>query len=324
MLYKACDEDEFPTNIKCLQTFYFDRCTDWPKLLGLWQGVRIIQSFNSGNPDPAESDYNPQWDAEYREQTRQAVAQSRIWEHLESLYIQFNSDYNYPGSGNWHWYLKNKARLKERAQAESSPPEVGCRVLLQGLVAKPELNDAAGQVVGFDATAGRFAVKLSSPPSAVLLQPEGVRVQPRNMTVLPKGAARAVLLSGPNMGSAFAFDAASGNGWQRCPVPTMLGQPLAVKQLGCKQQHSNEQLAVFLCVDPDTGLAPAKVQTCGMGPTLVARSDGKDFTIGEMMALHSYIEHLKSIWPDEGVASSTWKQRYLTAAASEAFTEFTG
>lgn len=98
------------------------------------------------------------------------------------------------------------------------PPATGKRVLLKGLQAGPELTDAAGQVVHFHEQRGRFDVKLHSPPSAVTAKPEGVLVRASNLEVLPVGAARAVILSAPNMYPAYAFSPYASDHWQQCPV----------------------------------------------------------------------------------------------------------
>jgi len=48
---------------------------------------------------------------------------------------------------------------------------VGRRVLIVGLVAKPELNGRAGTALSFDDDKGRYSVKLDEPSSSMLIKP---------------------------------------------------------------------------------------------------------------------------------------------------------
>lgn len=276
LLYKACRDNEFPADIQCLQTFLFDRCMEWSDLLGLWKGLLVIEHHQR---------------CSYKQQLHEAVAEVRVTEFLEATYSAFNRESKYEGSGYWRWFQQNKTQLSERAHATCTPPRVGRRVQLKGLQARPELNGSAGEVVGHNEAGERFAVKLTSPPSAVAAQPEGVRVKAGNLEVLPPRAARAVLLSGPHMGAAFAFGTRASDGWVRCAVPALLGLPLAYRRMGFGQQLDNEQLAVLLCIDPITGLAPAEIQANGLGTVLVARTDGKDFTtdVNEQLFWGAYL-----------------------------------
>lgn len=319
LLFQALADDEFPMDMECLQTFLFDRCMDWPHLLGLWQGMQMIQHWGEEIDD--EDRYQQQVAAD-KQQLRQVLAEGSMIEHIEATYTAFNRDYNYQGSGHWHWFQENEAQLMRRAYAARTPPKVGHRVRLKGLAARPELNGAAGTVAGADKSSGRLSVKLDSPPSAVALHPPGVRVQPANLEVLPAGAALAVLISGPHMGPAFAFGTPVADGWERCPVPALLGLPLAYRRMGVKRQHSNESAATLLTIDPDTGFAPMEVQACGVGPVLVARTDGEDFTVEEMEDLHAYNVHLMEIWPEENGMNldDAWKERHYSPAAFRNFT----
>jgi hypothetical protein len=70
--------------------------------------------------------------------------------------------------------------------------------------------------------------------------------------------------------------------WHACPTPKMLGLPLALKQLNKAQRFSNESMAVYLLADPRSGFAPPWAQS-GLGPVLVARTDGEDFTKEQMV-----------------------------------------
>jgi hypothetical protein len=70
----------------------------------------------------------------------------------------------------------------------------------------------------------------------------------------------------------------SSSGWRKCPVPTLLGIPLAMKQLApttAATRPTFEQPAVFMLIDPLSGFAPPDVQINGLGEVLLARTDGE-------------------------------------------------
>jgi hypothetical protein len=50
-------------------------------------------------------------------------------------------------------------------------PMVGRRVLIVGLVAKPELNGRTGTALSFDDDKGRYSVELDEPSSSMLIKP---------------------------------------------------------------------------------------------------------------------------------------------------------
>lgn len=70
------------------------------------------------------------------------------------------------------------------ASTQSSPTgtgtggalEVGTRVMLCGLLRKPELNGQRGTVLSFDAEVGRYAVCIDGKQGCVLLKPESLDV----------------------------------------------------------------------------------------------------------------------------------------------------
>ena len=55
--------------------------------------------------------------------------------------------------------------------------EVGTRVMLRGLLRKPELNGHRGTVLRFEADTGRYAVSLDGKQCGVLLKPECLDVK---------------------------------------------------------------------------------------------------------------------------------------------------
>ena len=80
----------------------------------------------------------------------------------------------------------------------------------------------------------------------------------------------------------------------------------------------NCEPAVFFLVDPVNGLAPGDVEACGLGPVLVARSDGEDFTVPEMWELHDYLLHLMEGWSE---FTDKARRRALRPAAYHTFTD---
>ena len=63
-------------------------------------------------------------------------------------------------------------------------------------------------------------------------------------------------------------------------------------------------------------MAPLDVQLHGIGPVLVARTDGVDFTTDDMAALHHYNKHLMDVWSE---FTDRKRRKALTAAAFRAF-----
>ncbi|PNH07307.1 hypothetical protein TSOC_006258 [Tetrabaena socialis] len=310
-LYHACDNNVFPTDATCLRAFLFDRCTDWPSLLGFYKGIvgpisRITRK-------------------DYREELRRAAQEGgvQLLDCVARISDDFHRSTGHAGSGYWQWFEANRAQLKAMV-TKGPPPEHGSVVRLVGLTAASELNGAIGQVVReADGDDGRLPVKLRSPAAAVASKPGGVRVRLANLEALPLGAVEAVLLFGalvsPTYALGFGSQLAQGqrqqgtvdsstlpDGWRRCEVPALLGLPLALFPLasngsagplpGNNEKGSDESMAVFLLIDPASGFAPTDVQLGGLGPVLVARTDGKDFTPKELLQLHSYNQLLMQRW----------------------------
>jgi hypothetical protein len=50
-------------------------------------------------------------------------------------------------------------------------PLLGSRVVINGLVAKPELNGRTGTAVSFDADKGRYSVELDDTSSSFMIKP---------------------------------------------------------------------------------------------------------------------------------------------------------
>ncbi|CAM9799646.1 unnamed protein product, partial [Sphacelaria rigidula] len=86
---------------------------------------------------------------------------------------------------------------------------------------------------------------------------------------------------------------AGGSGWELCPVVNMLGVPLAIKKArncccplcvgptGTDPVPSN-QISTRLAIEPHTGMAPprwAGSEHNHLGTVVVARTDGRDFTV---------------------------------------------
>ena len=65
--------------------------------------------------------------------------------------------------------LHAAARLIQSRKQEK--PLLGRRVLIKGIVAKPELNGRTGTAVSFDDDKGRYSVELDETSSAFMIQP---------------------------------------------------------------------------------------------------------------------------------------------------------
>jgi hypothetical protein len=162
-------------------------------------------------------------------------------------------------------------------------------VTVTGLEKRPELNGALGVITGAaDVDTGRIPVHL---PGAQ--KRDGILIKPGNL--LPAAPQVAVRLEGIkavavqlneeqtlqlHWGGPAPYGRRS-HGWMSCRVPSMLGLPLALKQLAPTTHATRldfEQPAVLLLIDPSSGYAPGWVQIDGLGPILVARTDGEQRT----------------------------------------------
>ena len=89
--------------------------------------------------------------------------------------------------------------------------------------------------------------------------------------------------------------------WHVCIVPGMLGVPLVVKRVGPSTQVFNREIAVFMMVDPVTGLAPSPWMSGGhqkLGRLLFAFSDGKSLSSSLFWSVYSYIYDLMDYYSD--------------------------
>uniref|UniRef100_A0A383WMD6 Uncharacterized protein n=1 Tax=Tetradesmus obliquus TaxID=3088 RepID=A0A383WMD6_TETOB len=121
----------------------------------------------------------------------------------------------------------------------------------------------------------------------------------------------------------------SSSGWRKCQVPALLGVPLAMKQLApttAATRPTFEQPAVFLLMDPRSGFAPPDVQQNGLGEVLLARTDGKDYTVTELWQLHEYNCHLMNRWGDwleDGMDSPDVQEELQEALSPQGFADHT-
>lgn len=98
------------------------------------------------------------------------------------------------------------------------------------------------------------------------------------------------------------------NGWEECTVPHMLGIPLMAKPIRSYQTGHlpRNQPAVFMMVEPVTGLAPMRWQLgphCNRGMIGFGRRDGQPLTCVQWAALHGYIYDLMDEYSDALVLS---------------------
>ena len=85
--------------------------------------------------------------------------------------------------------------------------------------------------------------------------------------------------------------------WTKCPVPHLLNIPLVVKRVGPSPNIQDNELAVFLMVDPATGFAPPKWQS-KLGRLMFARTDKQPFTSSMFWSVYSYIFDLMDLYAD--------------------------
>jgi len=167
------------------------------------------------------------------------------------------------------------------AAAAGPQPTAGSRVRVANLQSAQELNGAIGVVVGApDEATGRLPVVLLGPAGRA--RPQGIKAKPANLDLLP--AQRCVKLFGlqtqqMQLNAEQQLELAGCHAgrltWKDCPVPSLLGVPLALKRLAPHLPRPNfEQPAVLLLMDPLTGFAPMDVQFSGLGEVLLARTDG--------------------------------------------------
>jgi hypothetical protein len=91
--------------------------------------------------------------------------------------------------------------------------------------------------------------------------------------------------------------------------------PLKVKRLPRKQyQRPNREVAIFMMVEPVTGLAAPKWQT-GCGIVAFAREDKSNFTVDLFWDLYSYIYHLMDFYGEDDFNYQRFKKERLNEKA---------
>lgn len=98
--------------------------------------------------------------------------------------------------------------------------------------------------------------------------------------------------------------------WEKCVVPAMLGEPLMVRVLGYPKKKPSNELAIFLMVEPVSGLAAPKWQM-QVGRVEFARCDKTDLDVQTFWDLYSYIYHLMDYYGNSGFNYSSFKSRHL-------------
>ncbi|WIA30572.1 hypothetical protein OEZ86_000655 [Tetradesmus obliquus] len=79
-------------------------------------------------------------------------------------------------------------------------------------------------------------------------------------------------------------------------------------------------------MDPRSGFAPPDVQQNGLGEVLLARTDGKDYTVTELWQLHEYNCHLMNRWGDwleDGMDSPDVQAELQEALSPQGFADHT-
>lgn len=182
---------------------------------------------------------------------------------------------------------------------------LGRRVRVSGV--SKVADGAEGRIVrGLDPSTSCYHVELYSPSPVLARHLRGVSAKQINLQVLPPqmgvcitgmsvvareltdAESACVILPAANWSPASAAFSAPSPAWRTCRVPTALGLPLMLQQLAPRaiRVPGIQEAATFLRVDPACGkyVAHSPESISGLGPVLVARSDGVAFTVGEMVS----------------------------------------
>ena len=277
------------------------------------------------------------------------IEQGNVIECIDNFYQNFHStriltlpgfDSSFPdcaGTDYWKWFVQHKDVLARDVLGSGPGISLYSRVRL---TAQHALNGHVGFVIGVPLSeSGNIPVQFWT--SRVRDRPK-FKVPLRLLDLLP--AAKAVIIRGDHLMQAYAPPnigfglIPTGFDWKprepslceraltglpiRCLIAARLGLPLVLLQLSSPcPPYSDESMAVKLLADPESGFAPSFVHIDGLGNVMVARSDGEDFTLQDMLKLHRYNEHLMSRWdsftetPDGRAA----RDAALSPAAYQAF-----
>lgn len=190
---------------------------------------------------------------------------------------------------------------------QADPKQLTGRYVLLAGLSKAELNGAVGLCRGFDAAAGRYAVVLATPPEVAKAHPNGLKVKPENLQEAPAAAAaaarrarqqQAVLVTAgsklaphPLSRADAAACAALSDDWRPCPLPALAGVPLALQRVpggggdddDAEAGPSSVHVGAELLVDPKSGYPPMDVLSRGMPSCVVARTDGRNLSVEELV-----------------------------------------
>ncbi|CEL92577.1 unnamed protein product [Vitrella brassicaformis CCMP3155] len=114
------------------------------------------------------------------------------------------------------------------------------------------------------------------------------QTQEANGSAAAGTAVKGILIKGCSMENveipASVLPVSAANGWHKCKVPHLMGIPLMIRQWQAykPEDFTDNQVATRLMIEPDSGFAPP--QWLGgphnmLGRVMVARTDGKPFTI---------------------------------------------
>ena len=94
----------------------------------------------------------------------------------------------------------------------------------------------------------------------------------------------------------------------------MFGVPLMARRIGVQMKRPQQEFAIFLLIDPGTGLAAYKYQT-GCGIIQFARSDRANFTVEFFWEVFSYFFNLIDYYSEENFNYETYKNKMLNEDA---------
>lgn len=107
--------------------------------------------------------------------------------------------------------------------------------------------------------------------------------------------------------------------WKDCIVPRMLGYPIKYKQWRKNPVKPDREVAIFLLVDPVSGLAEAKWQKeCGV---LAFALENTDFSSSLFWDIYSYIYHLMDYYGESNFNYERFKRSKLNQASFHVYQE---
>eukprot|EP00747_Dinoflagellata_sp_TGD_P070917 gnl/TRDRNA2_/TRDRNA2_156803_c0_seq1.p1 gnl/TRDRNA2_/TRDRNA2_156803_c0~~gnl/TRDRNA2_/TRDRNA2_156803_c0_seq1.p1 ORF type:complete len:299 (+),score=46.88 gnl/TRDRNA2_/TRDRNA2_156803_c0_seq1:57-953(+) len=193
---------------------------------------------------------------------------------------------------------QQRATAERQKLRECNPFGVGRWVTIDGLQAAPYLNGLMGEVVQSENAAGRLGVRLREYGSKLIKRANLSTCA--NVQKVCRLACHGEHLSGAHTW-AWPTSILESLPAERSCLSELIGVPLNIARvepdrvLNDGADYDN-QWATFLMIDPASGFAPDDWQAY-VGPVVVWRPDGKNFTADDMCLVHEFISDLLDCYP---------------------------